>query len=804
MNPVWVLSVDLQAKTATFQSGMGDAARAARGSFGEIRGGAGEAGREVGYSMGEARHAVMLLTEEFGGHMPRAIAGFIASLGPLGAALEAAFPFLAIIVGATLLLEHLEKMHEAEEKLTDDQAKFGLAVQNAWNSLDTKILEAQKRADELRNNHFAALSKELELIDRASMQDLVKSFEDLQKSADVVLDDLKVKWYQFGIGSEGAKHALTEFRNEYEALANDGKAGEAARKGLLSGTLAQAERILELQKIAKDNDGGIFTAPKEGADIGAAISAEAELSRLTEGKLGFTEKEIKAQEQIVRALQEQQKHEQQIAEAAKTNKEDAKLTNAKEASARQAAAAKESAESMARLGAQAIAADRATADAQLTIQRATIEQRLASDIDFADRERDMQLATNQAEIAALDKFSKDYQNQLKALNDKTLEIQSAHDAAVTSLRAKASVESNALTLANLETGIRQEIEATQQGTAARVAAIDEGIRREQELHLEDSNFYKGLLVQRTQAVRQQAEEESRLNEALAKEEADNELKNGELILAAQRQSIALAESTRRQSIARQMSDEIQASNLEFALRQAALQKEMAALDQSSKDYQAKLKQLQDRETQLVQQHENDITNIKVRAEIERNQRVLAAEDQFESMIARGLTQSIMGHQTWGQMVLSIGDQVVSGMLENAIKSILALDMTKEKEAASAARQAFLAGMHFPFPANLVMAPVLAAGAFAAVMAFQEGGAVPGVGRGDIVPAMLEPGEEVVTKKVVEMAKNGGGNNGPKNHILMHNTFHVNTIDGDGMQKALETHTDQLERHFTKVVRRMNR
>src|SRR5437879_1461296 len=107
--PVWVLSVDLQTKTATFQSGMADAAKSARGAFNDIKRGAGEAGRDTGYSMMEARHGVMLLGEEFGVRLPRALTTFIASIGPVGAAMEAAFPFLAIIVGATLLIEHLRK-----------------------------------------------------------------------------------------------------------------------------------------------------------------------------------------------------------------------------------------------------------------------------------------------------------------------------------------------------------------------------------------------------------------------------------------------------------------------------------------------------------------------------------------------------------------------------------------------------------------------------------------------------------------------------------------------------------------------
>ena len=114
--PVWTLSVDLQAKTASFTTGMADAAQAARASFGDIRNsskemgdGVSDASDTVNYSMTEARHGVMMLGEEFGVHLPRGITTFIASLGPVGAAMEAAFPFLAIILGATLLIEHIRK-----------------------------------------------------------------------------------------------------------------------------------------------------------------------------------------------------------------------------------------------------------------------------------------------------------------------------------------------------------------------------------------------------------------------------------------------------------------------------------------------------------------------------------------------------------------------------------------------------------------------------------------------------------------------------------------------------------------------
>ena len=134
---------------------MGDAAKGAKGAFRDIKTGAGEMGHEVGYKMSEARHGVMLLGEEFGIHLPRALTSFIASMGPVGAAMEAAFPFLAIAVGATLLIEHLMKLREAGEKLTETQERFATATFNAFNTLDTKLIQAGIRADELRGDHLS-------------------------------------------------------------------------------------------------------------------------------------------------------------------------------------------------------------------------------------------------------------------------------------------------------------------------------------------------------------------------------------------------------------------------------------------------------------------------------------------------------------------------------------------------------------------------------------------------------------------------------------------------------------------------
>lgn len=242
MSVVGTLTVDLVANTAQFTGDLGKAANNVKGFAAEAE----KAGERADYSMTEARHGVMLLGEEFGVHLPRGITSFLASIGPVGAAMEAAFPFLAIAVGATLIIEHLTAMREAQEKLVEAQVNFGTSSQTVFNNLDNKILETGIRVDELNHNHMAALSKQLELIDRQSLADLSHQFETVSKSADLAFAQMKASWYQIDGGSEGAAHALEQFKADYAALLAQGKGEEA--HGLLSGTLKQAELSLSNMK----------------------------------------------------------------------------------------------------------------------------------------------------------------------------------------------------------------------------------------------------------------------------------------------------------------------------------------------------------------------------------------------------------------------------------------------------------------------------------------------------------------------------------------------------------------------------
>lgn len=809
--PVWVLSVDLQTKTATFQSGMAEAARSARGAFTDIKGGATEMAEGASESFLNTRAALGILDNSIRGNHAAAMADLI-RLFRESAAVQAALPFAATAGGVLLLVgavagavKAYKEWKESQEKLKDEQTEFGTSVQNVFNGLDEKILQAGVRADELRNDHLGALRNELNLIDRTSMDELVRAFGEIDKAADTLFGDLKSHWYTFGIGSAGAQHALAQFKTQYDSLLSQGKDTQAS--DLLKGTLGSAQRILEMQKQAKEG------AANGGTDTDEAWAEEMKrreaVAVLQKAGVGYTEKEMAAQQALVDALNAQVGVEQKVAALKTADKGNATRQTGNDMASQQAEAAREAAEHMEKMGELTLAAQKEQATVARTIHQSTIAERLAADIALADKEYALQEEGNQRLIAALDKGGKDYNNQLQSLRDKAAEIEAQHANAVADLRGKAVVEQYQKDIADMEEGEREKIDATQQGSAARLAVIDAAIKNEESKNLQATDHFRELLTQRVEVVRAVAAEESKARADAAKEAADNEEKAGELALAAMKEKQALIDSAQRMSRQAQMDEEINFANQEYALKLTALSQEVAALDKSGKDYENKLKELQDKQKQLIQQHENEITAIKDKAAIDQNQQAQAAMTKFVDISSAGLAQVIMGHESFAKMMDSIGNQVVTGMIQNALKSMMTADMDKEKQAARAARYMYNAGAQFPWPTNIVMAPVLGAAGFAAVMAFQDGtDMVPGVGSGDIVPAMLEPGEGVVPRGVMDglrnMAMSGDMGQSKHFHVQAHFAPQIHAIDATGVDRMLTKHADTFQRHFSNTLRRMNK
>ena len=163
--PVWVLSVDLQAKTAAFTTGLADAAAKARGSFKAIGESAKGMGDDVDKGGTNVRAALGLIDNTIRGNHAAAMADLVREFQNSKIVMMA-LPFAATIGGisavAAIAVEVAEKVkewREEHEKLTTAQTQFGTAANNAYRSLDDKMIssrEAGRRTQERPPRRAAA------------------------------------------------------------------------------------------------------------------------------------------------------------------------------------------------------------------------------------------------------------------------------------------------------------------------------------------------------------------------------------------------------------------------------------------------------------------------------------------------------------------------------------------------------------------------------------------------------------------------------------------------------------------------
>jgi hypothetical protein len=121
---------------------------------------------------------------------------------------------------------------------------------------------------------------------------------------------------------------------------------------------------------------------------------------------------------------------------------------------------------------------------------------------------------------------------------------------------------------------------------------------------------------------------------------------------------------------------------------------MAALDKSGKYYENKLRELQNKEKQLVQQHENEIAQIKERALVKQNQDQAQALSRMENGFSQAFLSVLQGHQSFASVMTSTSARIASSIIQEAIAEKNGLNSTKMDEAKAAARKMYLAGTKF--------------------------------------------------------------------------------------------------------------
>jgi hypothetical protein len=160
----------------------------AQRSLNKLKGATGETARHTRAEMTEAKHAIHLVGDEIGVHLPRALQGFVAHLPGVAKAMAAAFDTVAVIGLVMVLVETGKKIFEWHEKREEEAKKTsealkkmaseiasvsaGLELSNskiedtiaklehkpAENAMKTALLEASDQADKLGEK----LDKDLE------------------------------------------------------------------------------------------------------------------------------------------------------------------------------------------------------------------------------------------------------------------------------------------------------------------------------------------------------------------------------------------------------------------------------------------------------------------------------------------------------------------------------------------------------------------------------------------------------------------------------------------------------------------
>ena len=201
--------------------------------------------------------------------------------------------------------------------------------------------------------------------------------------------------------------------------------------------------------------------------------------------------------------------------------------------------------------------------------------------------------------------------------------------------------------------------------------------------------------------------------------------------------------------------------------------EIALLDPTKEAI--KIQAINNKKLELEAKYQLDLKKIDNKAEEEKVKMYQDAENKISSAIAQTAAKSIVESKNMGDAFAQLGKR----MAEQALESLLVMETVEGKKklvkAKSAASGAYTGVMDMNLPPVIAFPLAIgsAAVAFAGVMAFEQGGEVPG---GGAVPILAHTGETVVTKALTDQVKNAEGKGASS---TTHNThYHIDARGAD--------------------------
>jgi hypothetical protein len=246
-----------------------------------------------------------------------------------------------------------------------------------------------------------------------------------------------------------------------------------------------------------------------------------------------------------------------------------------------------------------------------------------------------------------------------------------------------------------------------------------------------------------------------------------------------------------------LANEIAAVNKWYNAEKAAMDKQLADLKAHDKQNTVEYKRIADEEVNLELQKDQKIEALRQKAQSKLKQEL----KQMQQMLADTFTQILSGHETWAEGMGKIEDKLLQDMLMNWMTELTELKFHEMKKAVVHAKGSAVSAFHkvfesVPFPANVILAPLAAAAAFAANMAFAtfaQGGIVPATGM-----AKLHEKEMVLPQHIASfiLQAAGGNTSTSSSHVTQNFRSNFNNYGGKGAQ--------QSEKDLAKMVRRAAR
>jgi hypothetical protein len=669
--------------------------------------------------MMEARHGVMLLGEEFGVHLPRGVTSFLASLGPVSGAMQAAFPFLAIAVGATVLIEKLMKIGDEAAKsgqawtaISDEIAKWG-------ENSKKELLDVAIQLDRLSGDKLKELQDTLKKIDLTSLEHLKSEFDGVGKKADEAFTKMRSNSFMTFIGmGNGVADVQQMFaaamdkinadlaKGDQKKLAADLKAASDQMWNLAAPTYALVQRLHEAHN-------------EWGAN---KIAADEHYQSLLKGHgmLESMTKELVTQVKL-------EKDKDSIAKQTITP-----IHNATDP--RIAAELKK----------------------QLASYLETNRQKAVSNEKLAEEEMSTTAAVTKY---LLSEYAKRTELAMHAAEQQHEAAQHANDAAVKDAEVKRKIS---------------QIQTGSSASAYLISKQQEQVQLRAILQREQSD----LQAAHQREIAEQQSFISQMSQLAANSTGETRIKA--LAQAASAQDKLTAATRQFNEEMARTTAAIEASDLETAKLNNSWSVFFAHANQETKSLSGT-----------------------IRGELQ------TSMQQATNAFSQGIAKSLVEGKSFGKSMVSVGREMTESMIEGLIRWGIQDLMTKMGMKATAAS---LAGANAT--ASMAAAPFpvdTGAAAFGATMmgtalAFELGGIVPGVTRGDTVPAMLTPGEAVLPKRLTEKLTHASNDSsgGPDIHIHHHATYHVQALDSDGVDRVLQQHGDKFAEHASNHIRRMNK